>query len=242
MTSTEELQERIAVLEAELATARQELLSFSYSVSHDLRSPLRTIAGFSQALEEDCAPSLGNEGLSHLHRIRDAAAFMERMFEGMLDLSRVAHMEVRPATVDVTAEAASIASSLRQSNPGRRIDFAIQPGLTVRADPALFQICLQQLLGNAVKFTGNREPAQIEFGGEDGDGVKRFFVRDNGAGFDENFAAKMFGAFQRLHSPYEFEGLGVGLAIVDRIVRRHGGRTWATGQTDAGATVFIELP
>jgi signal transduction histidine kinase len=241
MPSTEELQGRIDALQAELATARQELLSFSYSVSHDLRSPLRTIAGFSQALEEDCAQSLGYDGLAHLHRIRDAVSFMERMLEGMLELSRVARMDLSPETVDVTALASSIGTSFRRSHPGRRIDFEIERGLTAQADPDLLEICLEQILGNAVKFTSRREAARIEMG-RDVDGRNRLFVRDNGAGFDEKYAAKMFEAFQRLHSSHEFEGLGLGLAIVDRIVRRHGGRAWATGRPEAGATVFIELP
>lgn len=242
MTSVEELQGQIASLKADLASARQELQSFSYSVSHDLRSPLRTIAGFSQALEEDCASSLNEEGLAHLRRIRDAASFMERMLEAMLELSRVANVEMRPGVVDVSTLATSIVTSLRRSRPGRTIDFVIQPGLTAQADAALLEICLEQLIENAVKFTGSQTAARIEIGGEDEGGRNRFFVRDNGAGFDESYAPKMFGAFQRLHSSEEFEGLGVGLAIVERIVRRHGGRTWATGKPNAGATVFVELP
>lgn len=240
--STDHLQEQVASLRAELATARQELLSFSYAVSHDLRSPLRTIAGFSEALQEDCAAALGDEGSGHLEKIRDAVAFMERMLDGILELMRVARMEMHHERVDLTALASSIAASARRSVSGRDLDLVIHPGLSVDGDPALLEICMRQLMENAFKFTSKQPAARIEVGGELRDGRKRFFVRDNGAGFDEKYAGKMFGAFQRLHSSYEFEGLGVGLAIVEHIVRRHGGRAWATGRPGAGATVFIELP
>ena len=227
---------------AALATANSELESFSYSVSHDLRSPLRSIDGFAQALAEDYEQRLDDTGRDYLARIRAAAQRMGTLIDDLLSLSRVTRVELVRAPVDLTALATDIAARLREQNPGRAVLWRIEPAVTAEGDARLLRIALENLLGNAWKFTSKREGAIVEFGVEMlGDGRRAFCVRDNGAGFDMAHAAKLFGAFQRLHGVTEFAGTGIGLATVQRIVRRHGGRVWANASPGAGATFFFTL-
>jgi signal transduction histidine kinase len=230
--------------EAQTATAleasealNQELEAFSYSVSHDLRSPLRAIDGFSLAVLEDGADKLDSESKAHLERVRAATQRMGRLIDDLLELSRVARAPMRLEPVDVTALSATVIAELREAEPARDVAVTIAPSLATRGDPRLVRVLLDNLLGNAFKFTGKRERATIEIGAKAG----AFFVRDNGAGFDPAYAEKLFGAFQRLHDARDFAGTGIGLATVQRIVRRHGGRVWATGEPDKGATFSFTL-
>ena len=223
--------------------ANHELESFSYSVAHDLRAPLRAIDGFSQALLEDFGDSLGKEAGGYLQRIRRAATRMGELIDDLLQLSRVTRAELNRSRVDVSAMAESVLSDLCAAQPERTIDARIEPGLVVDADPRLLRIALENLLGNAFKFTSRRPDAVIEIGTVDsaeGRGDPAYFVRDNGVGFDMAHAKKLFYAFERLH-PRDFEGSGIGLAIVQRIVARHGGRIWADSAVDRGATFHFTL-
>jgi len=223
--------------------AHQELESFSYSVAHDLRAPLRSISGFSEALEQDSAAQLDGRGRAHLEKIRAASARMSALIEDLLSLSRVTRQPLSTAPLDLTAMAHEVIAELRAQEPGREVTVTIAPGLRTEADRSLTRALLQNLLGNAWKFTRRTPGARIEFGRESGAGSHpdAFFVRDNGAGFDEAYAGKLFGAFQRLHTTAEFEGSGVGLATVRRIVRRHGGEVWGAGKVGAGATFHFTL-
>ncbi len=222
----------------ELASANKELEAFSYSVSHDLRSPLRSIDGFSQILLEDYGDKLDAGGRDSLHRVRAASQRMGILIDDMLALSQVARREVRSERTDLSALAAAIEAELRESGPQRQVDFVIAPGLVAETDAHLIRIALWNLLGNAWKFTGRRDKAKIEFGIADG---KTYFVKDDGAGFDMTFADKLFGAFQRMHGVTEFEGTGIGLATVHRIINRLGGRVWAEAVPDSGATFYFTL-
>jgi light-regulated signal transduction histidine kinase (bacteriophytochrome) len=216
----------------------QELAALTYSISHDLTAPLRGIAGFSDALYEDYADSLDNVARDYLERIRDAAVQMEQFIAGLTELSRVSRADMRPENLDVTAIAEGIANDLRLSDPARNVHFTIERGLITMGDPVLIQLVFRHVLGNAWRFTSKRPSASIEVGaGQDG----VMFVRDDGAGFDQSYADKLFGPFQRLHSQTQFPGVGIGLSIVRRIVNRHGGRVWATGEPDRGATIYIDL-
>ncbi len=226
---------------AELLTANAELQSFSYSVSHDLRAPLRTIDGFSAALSEDCADRLDDEGKAHLNRIRAAAQRMSALIDDLLSLSQLSRTAMQWRTLDITALARSIAGDLHTEQPQRQIELDIQEGLTVTADPGLMRIALVNLLGNAWKFTSKRARGRVEVGQSAVHGVMAFFVRDNGAGFDPAHADRLFGAFQRLHGMSEFPGTGIGLATVQRIIHRHGGRVWAEGAVDRGATFYFTV-
>jgi PAS domain S-box-containing protein len=227
---------------SELATANRELESFSYSVSHDLRSPLRSIDGFAQALVEDYEDRLDDTGRAYLARIRAAAQRMGMLIDDLLSLSRVSRGELSRTTVDLTALAAEIAARLREQDPTRQVEWRIQAGLQAHGDPRLLRIALDNLLGNAWKFTSKRETAIIEMSVETQPGQPTVFrVRDNGAGFDMAHASKLFGAFQRLHGVQEFAGTGIGLATVQRIMHRHGGRVWAEGTVERGATFFFTL-
>jgi light-regulated signal transduction histidine kinase (bacteriophytochrome) len=232
-----DLQQRTAELEA----LNKELAAFSHSVSHDLRAPIRTIDGFSEALAEEYRDKLGDQGLEYLKRIRAAAARMDVLINGLLELSRVSREELRREKVDLSMIAESIAMQLKEGDPARTVRFAIQPGLAVEGDPRLLKTALEHLLGNAWKFTRKHSVATIEVGSEQPDGHRLLFVRDDGAGFDPIYAGKMFGAFQRFHTTAEFEGTGIGLAMVQRIVHRHGGTVWAVGKVEAGTTVYIDL-
>jgi len=225
----------------QLEAANKELESFSYSVSHDLRAPLRTIDGFSQAILEDLSKDLGPEGQDYLQRIREATHRMAQLIEDMLNLSRVTRAEMRRETVDLSELGQTIAMELVMSQPERRVQFIIQPGMKGRGDPVLLRSVLQNLLGNAWKFTGNQPDAVIEFGSESRPEGTVYSVRDNGAGFNMDYVGKLFTPFQRLHTLREFPGAGIGLATVQRIIHRHGGKVWAKGEENKGATFYFTL-
>jgi signal transduction histidine kinase len=229
----------------ELEGANRELESFSYSVSHDLRAPLRTIDGFSQILQEDYEAVLDEEGLDYLGRVRAASAHMAMLIDDLLDLSRVSRRPLRRERVDLASLATEIIEDLRAAEPERNVEFVAGGDIRAYGDVSLLKVALENLLGNAWKFTEREEEARIEFG------VDRrprpgylgpvYFVRDNGAGFDQAYSDKLFGAFQRLHGQDEFEGTGIGLATVARIIHRHGGRVWAEGEVGEGATFYFTL-
>lgn len=237
----ERLAEESRLRAAELEASNQELEAFSYSVSHDLRAPLRGIDGFSQALLEDCAGKLDEQGREYLQVLRSESQRMAALIDALLTLSRVSRAEMRRQEVDLSALAQKIAGDLQRAEPERSVEFAIAPGLVAIGDPRLLQVALENLLANAWKFTARHPRARIEFGALQQEGKPIYFVRDDGAGFDMAYAGKLFGAFQRLHSQNEFSGTGIGLATVQRIVRRHGGRIWAEGQVERGATFYFTL-
>jgi light-regulated signal transduction histidine kinase (bacteriophytochrome) len=225
-----------------LKAVNGELESFSYSVSHDLRAPLRSIDGFSQALIEDCSDRLDPAGQDYLNRIRNATQRMGHLIDDLLNLSQVTRSEMHPEDVNLSNIANSISMELQRDEPERQVEFQTQPGLKTHGDAPLLQILLTNLLTNAWKFTSKRSQGHIEFGmmAPAGD-ITTYFVRDNGAGFDMAFAGKLFGPFQRLHRTTEFPGNGIGLATVQRIVHRHGGKVWAEGALDQGATFYFTL-
>ncbi|MBV9119867.1 MAG: hypothetical protein JOZ39_04095 [Chloroflexi bacterium] len=233
-----ELERRVNERTAQLEAANQELEAFSYSVSHDLRAPLRSMEGFSQVLVEDLGDGLDPQARDYLRRIQSASKRMSGLIDCLLNLSRLSRAELRWQTVDLSELAGSISSDLAQAQPDRSVETRIQPAVTVRGDPALLRVVLENLLGNAWKFSGKHAVAHIEFG-RDSEGA--YYVRDDGAGFDMAYASKLFGAFQRLHNGAEFEGSGIGLATVQRIVRRHGGSVWANGTVEQGATFYFTL-
>jgi signal transduction histidine kinase len=237
----ESLERRVAERTAELEAANKELESFSYSVSHDLRAPLRSIDGFTMILQKEFREALGEEGQRHADRVRAATQRMGQLIDDLLQLSRTIRAEMMRKRVDLSELADTVAGELAAGSPGRDVAFAIAPGLVVYADPDLMRVVLENLLGNAFKFTGKVAHARIEVGSLQEAGGTTYFVRDNGAGFDMKYAGKLFGAFQRLHAVSEFEGTGVGLANVQRIVSRHGGRIWATGVVGEGATFYFTL-
>ena len=221
-------------------TANRELEAFSYSVAHDLRQPLRAIDGFSQALAEDHAAGLPQEARDYLQRIRRAARRMGELIDDLLKLSQVTRAEIVRSRVNVTEMVAAIVSNLKAAQTAREVTVKMQPGLTASADARLLRIALENLLANAFKFTSRKEHANIEFGAEQDDGELALFVRDDGVGFDMAHARKLFNAFERLH-PNDFEGTGIGLAIVNRIAQKHGGRVWAESAVDRGATFYFTI-
>jgi hypothetical protein len=237
-----ELEERVRQRTAQLETANKELEAFSYSVSHDLRAPLRAIDGFSRILLEDYSNKLDADGQDSLTRVRAASQRMGQLIDDLLQLSRLARSEMRRTPVDLSALARTLADDLQKLQPDRRVEFVIEPGLTANADAGLIRVVLENLLGNAWKFTGKQAAAKIEFGRATREGVSVYFVRDNGVGFDMKYASKLFGAFQRLHAATDFPGTGIGLATVQRIIHRHGGRVWAESEVGRGATFFFSLP
>jgi signal transduction histidine kinase len=226
---------------AKLERANRELDAFSYSVSHDLRAPLRAIDGFSRALVEDCGAALDERGQAYVERICRNVALMTTLIDDLLELARISRTAMSTDTVDLSGLAAEVVADLRRAHGDRTVDVEIAEGLLARGDRRLLQVVLVNLIGNAWKFTSRSARARIEFGRHPGD-EPTFFVRDNGAGFDMQYASRLFGAFQRLHSSREFEGTGVGLATVQRIVARHGGRVWAEAAVGLGATFFFSLP
>ena len=226
---------------ARLEATNKEIEAFSYSVSHDLRSPLRSIDGFSQALLEDYHDRLDEQGRDYLQRLRGASQKMGELIDGILKLSRLTRSEIHEETVDLTALAEEIARRLQESRPERRVSFAIGRGLTVKADPQLLRVLLENLIGNAWKFTGKKAMAEIEVGAVAEGERTSYYVRDNGAGFDMTYADKLFLAFQRLHDPTEFPGTGIGLATVQRIVNRLGGTIRAEGAVGRGAGFYFTL-
>ena len=241
---THELQERNDALRrnaAELLAANTELDAFAYSVSHDLRAPLRSIDGFSQILLEDYSGTLDAAGRESLQRVRAASQRMGTLIDDLLKLARVTRVEIRTEDVDLSGMAREIAAELQRATPERLVEFAIAPGLSARGDARLLRVALDNLLRNSWKYTAKQAQPRIEFASIAANGERAFMVRDNGAGFDMQYADKLFGVFQRLHSPAEFEGTGVGLATVRRIITRHGGRIWAEGVVDRGATFYFTL-
>jgi PAS domain S-box-containing protein len=238
----EKLEERVIERTAQLHTANQELESFSYSVSHDLRAPLRAINGYTRILLEDYADSLDAEGQRVCQVIIGETQRMGKLIDDLLSFSRLARKEIQPAQVDMKALALSVFGELTAEPVRERIDFKVGKLPTTTGDPALLHQVWVNLLSNAIKFTSRRERAVIEVGSKRSEEEAVYYVRDNGAGFDIQYVDKMFGVFQRLHSEDEFEGTGVGLAIVQRIVQRHGGRVWAEGEVNKGATLYFSLP
>jgi two-component system sensor histidine kinase/response regulator len=218
-----------------------ELEAFSYSVSHDLRAPLRPMEGFSQALLDDYKDKLDDRGRDYLTRIRVGAQRMSHLIDDLLSLSKVgrSNLDVRP--VDLTQSAQDILAELRRLDPQRQVEWVCAPGMKAQGDGRLLRIALENLLRNAWKFTQKTAQPRIEMGMREERGAQIFFVKDNGAGFDPNYADKLFSPFQRLHSATEFEGTGIGLAIVQRVVRRHGGTAWAEGAPGQGATFYFKL-
>jgi light-regulated signal transduction histidine kinase (bacteriophytochrome) len=231
----------MALRNAELLALNKELESFSYSVSHDLRAPLRAISGFSAIVLEDSADKLDAEGKADLERIRAATLHMGEMIEGMLHLARTTRCEMHRERVDLSGLARGIVSRLQASEPQRHVEFSIAPDLTVQGDRVLLQSMLENLLGNAWKFTSKRPDGHVVLGIQSSGSQPIYFVRDNGAGFDPRYADKLFGAFQRLHRDSEFSGTGIGLATVQRIIQRHGGRIWAESEVGKGATFYFAL-
>ena len=226
----------------DMERANRSLETFTYSVAHDLRAPLRALGGYSAALIEDCGDGLGEAGRGYAERIEAASEQMSVLIDDLLDLSRVARAEMHLQEVDLGAEAARIAGDLQREGPGRRVQFAIQRPVRALADRSLIRSVLENLVGNAWKFTSRRDDALIEFGTAPAEDVGLCcYVRDNGAGFDPAYMDKLFRPFQRLHPAGEFPGTGIGLASVRQIVERHGGRAWAEGAVDAGATFYFTL-
>jgi PAS domain S-box-containing protein len=234
-------EEEMRLQNAQLDAANKELEAFSYSVSHDLRAPLRSIDGFSQALLEDCVEKLDEAEKSHLHRIRAATQRMGLLIDDLLNLSRVSRAEMRRERINFSALARSIATELQKTQGERGVECRIEDGMEVIGDPHLLRVVLENLLGNAWKFTSKRASAQIEVGRTNHNGTQAFYIRDNGAGFDPAYTGKLFGAFQRLHGMTEFPGTGVGLASVQRIIHRHGGTVWAEGAIERGASFYFTL-
>jgi PAS domain S-box-containing protein len=237
----ESLEQRVRERTAEFEEANRSLEAFSYSVSHDLRAPLRTIDGFSLAVLEDYADRLDEQGRDYLNRIRGASQRMSRLIDDLLRLSRIGQAEIAAEHVDLSAMAEEVARHLAEQDPDRQARVTVEKGLAAVGDKALLMVVLDNLIGNAWKFTSKRTDALIEFGETRREGGKVFFVRDNGIGFDMHYADKLFVPFQRLHGSDKFEGTGIGLAIVKRVVNRHGGRIWAEGETGRGACVYFTI-
>ena len=237
-----ELEERVQARTAQLDAANKELESFAYSISHDLRTPLRAIDGFTQMVIEDAAERLDADDAEHLNRARAAAQRMARLIDDLLSLSRASRQEMHVEAVDVSVLASEVLSELRDAEPQRSVETKVASGMRAEADPVLLRAILANLLSNAWKFTGRHETAHIEVGVAEQAGVQVFFVRDDGAGFDAENATHLFGAFQRMHTSDQFEGDGIGLATVQRLVSRHGGLVWAESKVEEGATFYFTLP
>jgi signal transduction histidine kinase len=236
------VQQRTAELELtnrELEAANRELEAFSYSVSHDLRAPLRTIDGFSLALEEDYGTAVGAEGKDYIDRVRAGVQRMGGLIDALLQLSRITRAEIERETIDVTTLAESVARQVESQNDGQKIEFLIQKGLSADADAKLLRVALENLFGNAVKFSSKMPESKVEFGWDTSQ--KAFYIRDNGAGFDMHYKDKLFNAFNRLHGDKDFKGSGIGLATVARVVHRHHGHIWAESVVNAGATFWFTL-
>lgn len=245
----EQLEQRVRERTAELEAANQELSAFSYSVSHDLRAPLRSIDGFSKLVEDKAGEKLDETCRGYLDRVRSSVKSMGGLIDDLLKLAKITRVEMQRVPVDLSAMAREITDVLQRLEPARQVQWEIADRLSTEGDPKLIRVALENLLGNARKFTGKRADARIEFGiwtGEPSAAAPAidartpvYFVRDNGAGFDMAYAKKLFGAFQRLHSETEFEGTGIGLATVQRILHRHGGRIWAEAAVEKGATFYF---
>jgi len=235
------LEHQVAELSAQLESAQRELETFSYSISHDLRAPLRHIDGFSRALLDDCGAKMDVQGAEYLSRICKAVGKMSQLIDDLQQLARVARSELNRQVVNLSVTAQVITLELKHGAPERQVEFQIAEGVSAQADPRLARQLLEILLGNAWKFSAGAQETRIEFGACEKDGETCYFVRDNGVGFDMAYADKLFSVFHRLHRADEFEGSGVGLAIALRIVRRHGGRIWADSTPGGGATFFFTL-
>jgi signal transduction histidine kinase len=233
-----ELEHRVS----ELDSANDELTAFSYAVSHDLRAPLRAIDGFSEVLVEEKAAALGEDGREHLGRVRKAAQNMGHLIDDLLELSRVTRAELRRQPVDLSALARDVAAEHAAQTPDRAVTFKAEDGLRVEGDDRLLRVVLVNLIGNAWKFTRPVKEPRVELGLARQNGTSAFFVRDNGVGFEMQYRQKLFTPFQRLHSPRDFEGTGIGLATVRRVIRRHGGDVWAESEPGRGATFYFTLP
>jgi PAS domain S-box-containing protein len=237
------LEELITERTLDLEAANRELESFSYSVSHDLRAPLRTIDGFSQILLEDYSPLLDDISKDYLQRVRSGAQRMGLLIDDLLKLSRVSGKGLNKEIIDLSQMAQEIADTLQQSDPQRKANITIEPDLTCYGDTGLIRVVMNNLFSNAWKYTQyKQDQTQIEFGQQNHNGITSFYIQDNGAGFDMKYINKLFGAFQRLHPATDFEGSGIGLATVNRIIQRHGGKVWAEGKPDEGATFYFSLP
>ena len=241
ITERKRAEREIAERTTQLEAANAELDAFAYSVSHDLRAPLRAMGGFTRALEEDYGARLDGEALDYLVRIGAASRRMGQMIDDILALSRISRGEMNLARVDLSELAETILTELGEREPGREVSVVVGPAITARGDKRLLSIVLRNLLDNAWKFTGNSAHAAVEFNTLVRDGERVFFVRDNGAGFDMAYVEKLFGIFQRLHARNEFEGTGIGLATVARLIHRHGGRVWAEAVEGKGATFYFTL-
>ena len=242
ITERKQAEAALAERTLQLESANKELEAFAYSVSHDLRAPLRGIDGFSKALLEDYAEKLDADGQQYLQRVRIATQRMAHLIDDLLELSRISRSKMRRDQVDLSLLANQIVTALKETAPDRPVSFTVQPGLTAYGDARLLRVALENLLNNAWKFTRQRNPARIEFGAQQLNGHTAFFVRDNGAGFDMAYVDKLFGAFQRLHSAEDYEGTGIGLATVQRIIHRHNGRVWGEGAIEKGATFYFTVP
>jgi PAS domain S-box-containing protein len=239
-----ELEERVRKRTVELQESNKELEAFSYSVSHDLRGPLRAIAGFTGLLRDRHYETIDADGRRYIDRVLAGTQRMSNLIDDLLELGRVTRVEFRRRQVDLSEYARAILGRLREASPDRATAIVVEPQLTVEGDPGLLEIALENLLDNAWKFTVGRAVAEIRFGALTGTGEENertFFVQDNGVGFDPRYAANLFGVFQRLHAAGEFPGTGVGLATVQRIVQRHGGRIWAEAAVDRGATIYFSI-
>jgi light-regulated signal transduction histidine kinase (bacteriophytochrome) len=236
-----ELEQRVVERTHELEAANKELESFSYSVSHDLRAPLRAIQGFSRMVEQQYAGHIDERGRDLLRRIVAGAEKMGLLIDDLLRLARISRQAMHMGRVDLSALAREAVEDLEEAEPERRVEWVIAQQVSAVGDSGLLRVALQNLIGNAWKYSSRRELARIEFGVGEKDGKRFYFVRDNGAGFDMAYAGKLFGAFQRLHTTAEFSGSGIGLATVARILHRHGGTAWAEGREGEGATFFFSL-
>jgi signal transduction histidine kinase len=236
------LESQVTERTLQLQAANNELESFSYSVSHDLRAPLRGIDGFSQILLDEYQEKLDEQGKNYLQRVRIASQRMAHLIDDMLNLSRVSRSEMNIQEVNLSHMVQEITNELHENQPERQVKFIIQEGIKVHGDTGLLRTVLENLLGNAWKFTSKHPTARIEFGFQLQKEIPVYYIRDDGAGFDMNYAGKIFGAFQRLHTVDEFQGTGIGLATVQRVIQRHGGKVWAEGEIEKGATFYFTLP
>jgi len=232
---------RTAQVQAELVASNHELEAFSYSVSHDLRAPLRAIDGYSQSVLEDYADNIDAQGKADLQRVRAAAKRMGLLIDDLLTLARTARSEMLHQRVDLSNMAQEIVAQIQATNPERKVEFTIAPGLVVEGDSGLLCVALENLLENAWKYTSGKPQGVVELGVEQQGREKVYFVRDNGVGFDMKYAGKLFGPFQRLHVDADFPGTGIGLATVQRVIRRHGGHIWANAKVNQGATFYFVL-
>ncbi len=241
-SQNDQLEKTVTNRTAQLTSINKELEAFSYSVSHDLRAPLRAIDGFSLALLEDCSGSLNQGCRDYLNRVRNSAQKMGHLIDDLLKLSRVTRSELQLKKINLSLLAENLIEELRQNEPERTVNIAIAPNLWGYGDPTLLQVLLGNLLGNAWKFTRHQPDATIEFNTLINDNNICFFIRDNGVGFDMKYSSKLFNAFQRLHSVEQFEGTGIGLATVQRIITKHGGKVWVDAEVNHGATFYFTLP